>query len=282
MLLPGALGRRGGQRLGVPEGTVKSRTHYALRALRLALEEMGVAHEPTSSRTSTRPTCSGALSPAERRDFERHLDGLRRVPRAVRELAGLPGLLSRLDAEEVAGLDDREPMPASLLPELLTEVRRHGRRRRLVLIATSGRLRQRGRRRAGARRRRPAHRHRGRSAGVLARSDLVLDGPARRRPADDPARAVPAGSRPPASGVAWGTRLSVTCRYLTNPPKDRGPLDYALVVRTRSGGEEQVGSWRAVPGKQITFAAATRSRPQDIVGVEVRTMSGHPLLRARL
>jgi RNA polymerase sigma-70 factor (ECF subfamily) len=29
-------------RLDVPEGTVKSRTHYALRALRLALEEMGV------------------------------------------------------------------------------------------------------------------------------------------------------------------------------------------------------------------------------------------------
>ncbi len=29
-------------RLGVPEGTVKSRTHYALRALRLALEELGV------------------------------------------------------------------------------------------------------------------------------------------------------------------------------------------------------------------------------------------------
>ncbi len=31
------------QRLGIPEGTVKSRTHYALRALRLALEEMGVS-----------------------------------------------------------------------------------------------------------------------------------------------------------------------------------------------------------------------------------------------
>jgi RNA polymerase sigma-70 factor (ECF subfamily) len=30
------------RRLGVPEGTVKSRTHYALRALRLALEENGV------------------------------------------------------------------------------------------------------------------------------------------------------------------------------------------------------------------------------------------------
>ncbi len=31
------------RRLEVPEGTVKSRTHYALRALRLALEEMGVS-----------------------------------------------------------------------------------------------------------------------------------------------------------------------------------------------------------------------------------------------
>jgi RNA polymerase sigma-70 factor (ECF subfamily) len=31
------------KRLGVPEGTVKSRTHYALRALRLALEELGVS-----------------------------------------------------------------------------------------------------------------------------------------------------------------------------------------------------------------------------------------------
>ncbi len=29
-------------RLGIPEGTVKSRTHYALRALKLSLEEMGV------------------------------------------------------------------------------------------------------------------------------------------------------------------------------------------------------------------------------------------------
>lgn len=30
-------------RLGIPSGTVKSRTHYGLRALRLALEELGVS-----------------------------------------------------------------------------------------------------------------------------------------------------------------------------------------------------------------------------------------------
>jgi RNA polymerase sigma-70 factor (ECF subfamily) len=31
------------KRLGIPEGTVKSRTYYALRALKLALEELGVS-----------------------------------------------------------------------------------------------------------------------------------------------------------------------------------------------------------------------------------------------
>ncbi len=30
------------ERLGVPEGTVKSRLHYGMRALRLALQERGV------------------------------------------------------------------------------------------------------------------------------------------------------------------------------------------------------------------------------------------------
>lgn len=34
--------KQAAQRLGIPEGTVKSRAHYALRALRLALEERGV------------------------------------------------------------------------------------------------------------------------------------------------------------------------------------------------------------------------------------------------
>ena len=38
----GRSGADAASRLGVPEGTVKSRTHYALRALKLALEEMGV------------------------------------------------------------------------------------------------------------------------------------------------------------------------------------------------------------------------------------------------
>ena len=38
----GSTAGQAGVRLGIPVGTVKSRLHYALHALRLALEEMGV------------------------------------------------------------------------------------------------------------------------------------------------------------------------------------------------------------------------------------------------
>ena len=38
----GASVAEAGRTLGIPAGTVKSRTHYALRALRLALQEPGV------------------------------------------------------------------------------------------------------------------------------------------------------------------------------------------------------------------------------------------------
>ncbi len=38
----GSTAGQAGTRLGIPPGTVKSRLHYALHALRLALEEMGV------------------------------------------------------------------------------------------------------------------------------------------------------------------------------------------------------------------------------------------------
>lgn len=42
MFYRGASVRESSQRLGIAEGTVKSRTHYALRALKLALAEIGV------------------------------------------------------------------------------------------------------------------------------------------------------------------------------------------------------------------------------------------------
>lgn len=61
----------------------------------------------------------GALSSAERQDFERHLHSCPRCTEAVSELAGMPGLLARVDPDDVAALlavdGTNEPTPTSLV-----------------------------------------------------------------------------------------------------------------------------------------------------------------------
>ena len=76
----------------------------------------------------------GALSPAERLDFERHLATCDECGRSVRALAGLPGLLDRVDAGVLEHPTADPPLPATLLPALTREVSR-GRRRRASMIA---------------------------------------------------------------------------------------------------------------------------------------------------
>ena len=60
----------------------------------------------------------GALSGAERREYEGHLAGCARCRSAVAELSGMPGLLAMLDLDEVSALDDEQPDPP-LRPEVL-------------------------------------------------------------------------------------------------------------------------------------------------------------------
>ena len=71
----------------------------------------------------------GALSLADRQEFERHLPGCADCSRAVGELAGLPGLLGRVDASVVEEPEVDDPVPATLLPALSREVRQARRRR---------------------------------------------------------------------------------------------------------------------------------------------------------
>ena len=79
--------------------------------------------------------------------------------------------------------------------------------------------------------------------------------------------------------VAWGTRLDVTCTYRLVPYAQGTPPSYALVVRTRDGGVQQVATWRAVRGGTMTVTAATASRRSDIVSVEVQTLAGDAVLK---
>lgn len=88
--------------LGVPPGTVKSRCHYALRALKLALAE----------RESGNVTCPegvhdvaayvlGALEPEERVRLEAHLRGCPVCAAELEEFRALPALLDRVRHEEL-------------------------------------------------------------------------------------------------------------------------------------------------------------------------------------
>jgi Putative zinc-finger len=88
----------------------------------------------------------GALPPAERAAYERHLPGCPTCRDEVAELAGLPGLLGRLDAGTAASIGRAESAPRALLDTLLiragTERRRARRRSRwqrpgVMLVAAS-------------------------------------------------------------------------------------------------------------------------------------------------
>lgn len=213
----------------------------------------------------------GALSPADRQAFEDHLETCESCRRAVSEVAGLPGLLSRVNPSELepggTGADS-DPLPDTLLPRLLAEVRRSQRRRRTWTVATSAA-----------------------AAAVVALvsvgvavgqrdggSPEVVSPPARVMTQVDQERLSAALAM---EEVAWGTRLSITCTYEEGHYGAGEPPSYALLVHTRDGATEQVATWRAVAGKPTTVVAATASPRSEISSVEVRTTGGDPVLRLK-
>ncbi len=227
----------------------------------------------------------GALSPADRLEFERHLTDCADCTRAVRELAGLPGLLGRVDATVLEDLPLVEPpVPETLLPALSREVRRAGRRRTLTTTLMAA------------------------AAVVLAVmvpvvvSQVTDDGPSQALPRPTASASPSASSAPPAQAqamspvgdvpvrasltlekVAWGTRLGLTCTYDPEWVEYNLPPDptYALFVRTRDGRSEQVGTWRSEGGATMRLQAGTAASRDDIRSVEVRTLDGRVLLQLR-
>jgi hypothetical protein len=222
----------------------------------------------------------GALSPAERQEFERHLETCTTCAAAVRQLAGLPGLLARVDADVLVAPPAQEAPPDTLLPSLVREVRRSQRRRGYLA--------------AGA----AAAAMVAVSVGSLALAgDLTGDETpsAGTQPTSSTSTApspaagqdmVPVGDVPVQASVAfesvpWGTRLSLTCTYTTSgdPYHDGQRSSYSLYVRTRDGRAEQVATWRALPGRTMMLDAATSAGRDEIVSVEVRTAEGQPVLK---
>lgn len=83
--------------------------------------------------------------------------------------------------------------------------------------------------------------------------------------------------------VAWGTRITMTCRY-EGPgaagPYDEGPWGtYQLVVVSAADrSTRNVASWQVLPGREAVVAGSTELFPEQIAEVQLRDSAGTVLV----
>ena len=219
----------------------------------------------------------GALSPEDRRRFEAHLEECPECRASVRELAGLPALLSRVPAPSVdaGGLGDAAPPagrlgaaappagrlgeaewrpepPSTLLPALAHRVRRRrvGRRWALggasVLVAAAI------------------------AAAVVLPTSLAAPPSAGTQVALAQTTPSPLSATVSLTARKWGTELAMTCRYDAPPGAYATTRSYALYVTDTSGAATRVSSWSAWPGAEIRASGAVDLQKSRLRSVEVR------------
>jgi anti-sigma factor RsiW len=185
----------------------------------------------------------GALSSAERREYETHLQECPQCRTAVAELCGIPPLLAMLDADDVASLDEPSPEPPPLRPEVLDSVLDKVRwRRRRSRIVTSVAV--------------------GLAAAVLAvglvvgvRPDLLglrSDTPQASAQMFEMTKVAPTPftASVALTGYAWGTRIDMACSYgqWSSGAGDLPPSQLGMVVVGRDGTRSQVATWLGFSG----------------------------------
>lgn len=209
----------------------------------------------------------GALAPAERAAYERHLPGCEECSRALRDLAGLPGLLGKVSVEALEPTSEPEPVPATLLPAVVAEARRSRGRRTLALAVAAAVVLLVA------------------MAGITAALIGSDDGGGTAAPTATeslaPGERLTALGNPSTGWVAltekaWGTRIDLTCTY---EGRLKGWTSYVLVVESTEGETEKVGSWRSEEGEEVHVTMATSVTPDHIKSVEVQTLDGYSVLR---
>jgi anti-sigma factor RsiW len=214
----------------------------------------------------------GSLSPADRREFEAHLSGCPLCTQAVAELSGMPALLSKLDTDTVAAINDQhDELPAmapNLLPSLLFAVRRRRHRSRVMTWSASAA-----------------------AAALLAIGVFV--GVADHSPTSAPPQAsvsalpmAQIGTKDLASTVSlssqnWGTVIDLRCVCLAPVYAHHDKL--AMVVVNRDGTHTQLATWVADPGHTATPAGSISTPVDQIAAVQVVSAdNGHVLLERSL
>ena len=227
----------------------------------------------------------GALSSEDRRKYEQHLTNCPACTSAVAELAGMPGLLRKLQAEDAEALmtvpDDghlrgqqHEP---GLVHRLATTANKRRRRVRAAALALM----------VGA-------------AAILALGGIFIG--ASLAPSANVAR-LPATSAPTGTAVmmtpvqpgtmtailtvsskAWGTRFDWTCDYVNVDGKVNAAKSYSMVMTDTSGVETVIATWSATQKPRATeLATSSSTATSKIRRIEIRVMETNtPLVGVNL
>jgi anti-sigma-K factor RskA len=215
----------------------------------------------------------GALSPAERREFEEHLAGCSNCQAAVSELAGIPGLLSQVSPDDAALLAEQtsqaaqeEAPPRSLLTWRVVEQRK--RRRRLVttLVAAAVALIL-------------------LAGGIAWNAGLLPFGEPRSPYLLAFAHVQPSAITATVEVVPQteGTDFRVECQYGANGAHPEEAYDtYGIWIIDRSGSAVEAKTWPAKPNRVMRPEAHSALPVSRIAWVEIRDSAGQTLLRANL
>ena len=207
----------------------------------------------------------GALSPGERAEYERHLATCSFCREAVAEIAVLPGLLGRLDPTDFADFADfAGPVERSRVPDLVTAAR------------TTRRRERRARR----------WRYVGAALAAACLAVVVGLGMTIGRGGDPDVGMVamqPVSGTVPVTaeiglrGTGWGTEVTMNCAYQSNGSSTKA-YTFRLVAYGPDNASEQVSSWIAAPGAEVSVKGATRFSGADLVRFELVRYDGTPLL----
>jgi hypothetical protein len=217
----------------------------------------------------------GALSPAERAAYERHLASCSFCREAVADIAVLPGLLGRLDAAEFAKLLDptlSSPAPErNRMPDLVTaaQTSRRKERRRLRVRVLSTAL-------AAA------------VVALIVGVGTVFWMGGRATPQTPPVSGpmvamtpidsdIPVSADVSLTGTSGGTKVNLVCVYRRNP-EYRKSYTVRLVAYGPDNEADQMGSWVAAPGREFRMTGVTHFAPGSLSRLELVRSDGQALL----